>query len=78
MSDGSYIMIESDALAEGDLILVTKVTSTATGSDNDRTGGGMGGGMGGFPGGGGINFDVGDFDPGKMPNGGGGFPGAQQ
>ena len=76
MSDGSYIMIESDKLAEGDLIIVTKVTSTATGSDNDNTGGGMGG----FPGGGGGgmdfgDFDFGDFDPSQIPNGGGGFPG---
>ena len=39
MSDGSYMMIESDELAEGDLIVLTKVTSTLTGSDNEGEGG---------------------------------------
>lgn len=77
MSDGSYMMIESDQLAEGDLIVITQITSTLTGSDSEGKGGGFGG-MGGFPGGG--NFDFGDFDfenfdPSQFPQGGGGFPG---
>ncbi len=75
MSDGSYILIESDELAEGDLIIMTKITSTLTGSDGEKEGGGFGG-MGGFPGG--MNFgdfDFENFDPNKMPQGGGGFPG---
>ena len=57
MSDGSYMMIESDELAEGDLIVITHITSTLTGSGNEGEGGGFGG-MGGFPGG----MDFGDFD----------------
>ncbi len=79
MSDGSYILVESDELAEGDLIVITTLTSTQTGSDggenNDRGEfGGFGGG--GRPGG----MDFGDFDfenfnPGNMPGGMGGFPG---
>ncbi len=80
MSDGSYILIESDDLSEGDLIIITKLTSTLTGSTNEDDGGmgGFGGGgMGGFPGGnfgGGERPDFGgDFDPGNMPSGG--FPG---
>ncbi len=80
MSDGSYILIESDELAEGDLIVITKLTSTLTGSANEDDGGmgGFGGGgMGSFPGGnfgGGERPDFGgDFDPGNMPSGG--FPG---
>ncbi len=83
MSDGSYILIESDELSEGDLIVITKLTSTLTGStDNDNAGnmGGFGGGgMGSFPGGmgdfgGGERPDFGgSFDPGNMPSGG--FPG---
>lgn len=31
MSDGSYILIESDELADGDLIVITKITSARTG-----------------------------------------------
>ncbi len=81
MSDGSYILVESDDLAEGDLIVITKLTSTLTGSTSDEGSGNMGGfgggGMGGFPGGnfgGGERPDFGgDFDPGNMPSGG--FPG---
>ena len=79
MSDGSYMIIESDEIAEGDLIVITKITSTLTGSDSEDSEGGFGG-MGGFPGGGG-GMDFGDFDfenmdPSQMPNmGGGGFPG---
>lgn len=77
MSDGSYMMIESDELAEGDLIVITQITSTLTGSDSEGEGGGFGG-MGGFPGGGGMDFgdfDFENFDPSQFPQGGGGFPG---
>lgn len=73
MSDGSYILIESDELDEGDLIVITKITSTQTGSDSENQGGF--GGMGGFPGDGGMDFgdfDFENFDPSNMPNG---FPG---
>ncbi len=78
MSDGSFIIIESDELEEGDLIVITTITSTLTGLEsegggNSGTGGFGGGGFGGgggFPGGG--NFDFGDFDPSQF---GGGFPG---
>ncbi len=77
MSDGSYILIESDELADGDLIVITKITSTQTGSDTENQGGF--GGMGGFPGGDGMefgDFDFENFDPNNMPpNGGNGFPG---
>ena len=77
MSDGSYILVESDELQEGSLIIVTKVTSTQTGSDRDS-------GRSGFPGGGmpnmpeGMDFgdyDFENFDPGQMPPGGGNFGG---
>lgn len=70
MSDGSYIMIESDTLSEGDLILITTMTSSATGSENSDVSeerGGFGGG--GFPSG----EAGGDFDPSNMPQGGGGM-----
>lgn len=69
MSDGSYILVESDELAEGDLIVVTRLTSTQTGPDSQGSGG-MGGG---FPGGGMDfgDFDFENFDPGTMPQGGG-------
>lgn len=69
MSDGSYILVKSDELAEGDLIAVTRLTSTQTGSDSQGSGG-MGGG---FPGGGMDfgDFDFENFDPGTMPQGGG-------
>ena len=69
MSDGSYILVESDELAEGDLIVVTRLTSTQTGSDSQ----GSGGMEGGFPGGGMDfgDFDFENFDPGTMPQGGG-------
>ncbi len=74
MSDGTYIIIESDELSEGDLIVITTVSSTLTGSESEGSGsGGMGGfgggGMGSFPGGG--DFDFGSFDPGQF---GGSFP----
>ena len=79
MSDGSYIMIESGNLSEGDLVVVITRTSTLTGSegsDDDGRGGmsGFPGGSGGFPGGSfpGGDFDFGDFDPSQMPSGG--FP----
>ena len=75
MSDGSYIMIESDELAEGDLIILTEVSTTATGSDSESSSGFGGGSMGGFgggmPGGMGGNMDFSDFDPSQMPQGGG-------
>lgn len=77
MSDGSYMRIESDELAEGDLIVVTQITSALTGSEEEGEDGGFGG-MGGFPGGGGMDFgdfDFENFDPGQMPQGGGEFPG---
>lgn len=80
MSDGSYIIIESDELSEGDLIVVTTVTSTATGSDSNNSsfGGRDGfGGMGGFGGkNGGMDFgdfDFENFDPSSMPSGGPSF-----
>ncbi len=77
MSDGSYTMIESGDLAEGDLIVVITRTSTQTGSESSDGSGGMGGmgGMGGFPGGGsfpgGGDFDFENFDPSQF---GGSFP----
>ena len=79
MSDGTYMIIESDEIAEGDLIVITKITSTLTGSDSEGEDGRGGfGGMGGFPGGGGMDFgdfDFENFDPSQMPGGGGGFGG---
>ncbi len=78
MSDGTFIVIKSDDLKEGDLIVITKITSTLTGSDSEGSsgsmggfgGGGMGGGgMGGFGGGGMPDFS------GGMPDFSGGFPG---
>lgn len=76
MSDGSYMMIKSDELAEGNLIVVTQITSTLTGSDSEGEGGGFGD-MGGFPGGGMDfgDFDFENFDPSQFPQGGGGIPG---
>jgi len=78
MSDGSYILIESDELSEGDLIVIATLTSTLTGSENSQSSnkGGFSGGMGGFSGG--MNFgdfDFENFDPSNMPQGGGSFPG---
>ena len=71
MSDGSYIIIESGNLDEGDLIVSITRTSTQTGTDGSGSSGGMGGfgdlgGMGSFPGG---DFDFGDFDPSQFPSG---------
>lgn len=82
MSDGSYIMIESGNLSEGDLVVVITRTSTLTGSegsDDDGRGGmsGFPGGSGSFPGG---SFPGGSFPGGDLPEGfdpsqfGGGFP----
>ena len=75
MSDGTYMIIESDEIAEGDLIIITNITSTLTGSDSEGEDGRGGfGGMGGFPGGGGMDFgdfDFENFDPSQMPAGGG-------
>ncbi len=80
MSDGSYILVESEEIADGTLIVIEKITSTQTGSESDENAGFGGMGMGGnFPGGGGGmdfgDFDFENFDPGNMPQGGGGFPG---
>ena len=81
MSDGTYMIIESDEIAEGDLIIITNITSTLTGSDSEGEDGRGGfGGMGGFPGGGGMDFgdfDFENFDPSQRPSGGsfGGFGG---
>ncbi|MCD8219748.1 MAG: HlyD family efflux transporter periplasmic adaptor subunit [Ruminococcus sp.] len=71
MSDGTYILIKSDELSEGDLILITNVTSTLTGSDIGDDGGMMGGFSGDMRG----DMDFGDMDFGDMPQGGGGFRG---
>ena len=67
MSDGSYMRIDSDELSEGDLVVITTVTSTLDGTETSEDGSGMGfGGMGGMmPGGMG----------GMMPGGMGGFGG---
>ncbi len=83
MSDGSYTIIESDEIADGDLIVIVTLTSTQTGSDSAGNSGmgGMGGfgGMGGGRGPGGMDFgdfDFENFDPGNIPGGGfGGFGG---
>ncbi len=76
MSDGSYIMVESDKLSEGSLIIITKITSTLTGSESEDS---NNFGMGDFSGFGGGNFDMENFDPSNMPQrgsdgSGGGFP----
>ena len=76
MSDGTYILVESDELEEGSLIIITKVTSTLTGSESDGEENGFGnrGDMGNFPGGMDFgDFDFENFDPSQMPSGG--FPG---
>ena len=83
MSDGTYMIIESDEITDGDLIVITNITSTLTGSESEEEGGR--GGMGGFPGGGDgqfpgggmdfSDFDFENFDPNQMPGGGGGFGG---
>ncbi len=76
MSDGTYILVESSKLKEGDLIVITKITSTLTGSESEGSGNNaMGGGS--FPGGGGFGGgnmpnNMGDFDPSQF--GGGNFP----
>lgn len=75
MSDGSYIMIESDDLQDGDLIVVITKTSSLTGSENAGSEGGRGefpGGMEGFGGGSFPGNMPEGFDPSQMP---GGFPG---
>lgn len=76
MSDGSYILVDSDELSEGDLVVVITKTSTLTGSENSGEGEYPGGMSGGFPGGMSGGFPGGDmpegFDPSQMP---GGFPG---
>ena len=73
MSDGSYMLVESDELKEGSLIIIKKTTSTQTGSDKEsgRSGFPGGEGMPNFPGGsGGMDFgdfDFENFDPGQRP-----------
>lgn len=77
MSDGTYIMIESDELEEGDLIVITQISSTLTGSEEEESQGQMGA----FPGGGDFDFsdfDFEDFDPSQFPQGGGSFPGMSE
>ena len=78
MSDGSYMLVESDDLKEGSLIVIKKTTSTQTGSDKEsgRSGfPGGGEGMPNFPGGGSgmdfKDFDFDNFDPGQRPPSGG-------
>ena len=78
MSDGTYTIIESEDITEGDLIIITNVTSTLTGSDSEGENEGGFGGMGGFPGGGMDfgDFDFENFDPSQRPSGDmGGFGG---
>ena len=74
MSDGSYMLVESDELEEGSLIIIKKITSTQTGSDKDDSRSGFPGGgdsMPSFPGGGSGkdfgDFDFENFDPGQRP-----------
>ena len=76
MSDGSYMLVESDELKQGSLIIITKVTSTQTSSEksSDRSSFSGRDGMPGFPGGGGMDFgdfDFDSFDPGQRPPSGG-------
>ena len=79
MSDGSYIVIESDALESGSLVLVPVVTTNATYTESNTsttaTFGGMGG-MSGMPGGmpAGGDFSGGGFNGGNMGGGTGGGP----
>ena len=84
MSDGSYILVESDDLQEGSLIIVTKVTSTQTGSEKESSRSGFPGGRSGMPnmpeGMDFGDFDFENFDPGQRPpsggfSGGGGYGG---
>ena len=74
MSDGSYILVESDELQEGSLIVVTKVNSTQTGSDKESDRSGFPGGRNGMPnmpeGMDFGDFDFDNFDPGQRPEGG--------
>ncbi len=66
-TDGTNIIIESDEIEEGDLVIVTTVTSTLTGSSDDDASG-----FGGMMGGGGMDFsNMGDMDFSNMPQGGG-------
>ncbi len=78
MSDGTYMLIESSSLEEGDLIVITKITSNLTGSDSEGDGGRGDFGGGSFGGG---SFGGGGFPGGELPEGfdpsqfGGSFPG---
>lgn len=70
MSDGTYIIIESDDISDGDLILIETITTnqTVSGDSDDNGFGSFGGGD--FSGGGDI--DMSNFDPSNIPQGGGG------
>ena len=78
MSDGSYMLVESNALKEGSLIIIKKITSTQTGYEKESGRSGFPGGEGrsNFPGrGSGMDFgdfDFENFDPGQRPPSGGG------
>ena len=76
MSDGTYIRIDSGELQEGDLIVITRKTSSLTGGEGEQDGSGQ---PGEFPGGMDFSdFDFENFDPSEMPSGGGpggSFPG---
>lgn len=67
MSDGTYMIASSDKLSDGSLIVLTRITSTATGSEKESDNrNNMN-----FPGGSGFNFDFNNFDPSQIPQGGG-------
>ena len=72
MSDGSFILVTSEELSEGSLIIIEKVTSTQTSSESDSDEQSMPGmNFGGMDFG---NMDFGNMDfsnmPGNMPSGG--------
>ncbi|MBM6948220.1 efflux RND transporter periplasmic adaptor subunit [Mordavella massiliensis] len=69
MSDGTYIRIDSEELEEGDLIVITQVTSSLTGQEEGAQSSGQ---PGEFPDGMDFgDFDFGDIDPSELPEGGG-------
>ena len=74
MSDGSYIVIESDELASGDLILVPQTTTTATYTESQSTTTTFSG-MSGMPSGDFSGMPSGDFVPPSGNFGGGNFGG---
>ena len=65
MSDGSYVLIKSGDIEQGDLIVLTTITSNLTGSSSSSSGRNEFPGGGGFPGGG--SFPGGNFDPSQFP-----------